>query len=439
MTEQERQEVREIIIDFLEENGSQVGSQKVVDLTEAEMTDANLSALIIPSVKPATGEWVQTTLKTMMRPITNNISDLTTLKSQTISARNAANTAAIGAENVNASLVGLTVTITDRQGVSRTVTVGFDFYRTYTSIDAMNADAANVPEGKLVSIATTNPTSEDNAKIFQKTSQGTFNFLCDLDQASAAAWADWLENMKPDIEQAISTANSDHTIAVSDHTTAQSDHTTAQTDHSTAVSDHTQAGTDHNRADSDHAVASNDHTTADTDHTLAASDHQTAGTDHLKAVTDSETAESDHTRAEEDHTASTSATAQVNAAVSAANSAASNANAKAQLADSKATLANNAASNANEKAIYAQTQGDYTKEWNQHPPYIGDGLNGDLDYWYLWDMTTHQYIKGSYAKGDDLHYDEMTPEEYQRLVDDVRTSVISATIQEAVSAANELT
>lgn len=94
MTQEEKQEIINVIIEFLEENGSQVGGQKVRDLTLAEMTDENLSALIIPSEVPSTGEWVQTTLKTMMRPITNNISDLTTLKSQTTTARDAANTAA---------------------------------------------------------------------------------------------------------------------------------------------------------------------------------------------------------------------------------------------------------------------------------------------------------------------------------------------------------
>lgn len=99
MTQEEKQEIINVIIEFLEENGSQVGGQKVRDLTLAEMTDENLSALIIPSEVPSTGEWVQTTLKTMMRPITNNISDLTTLKSQTTTARDAANSAATNADN----------------------------------------------------------------------------------------------------------------------------------------------------------------------------------------------------------------------------------------------------------------------------------------------------------------------------------------------------
>lgn len=216
MTQEEKQEIVNVIIEFLEENGSQVGGQKVRDLTLAEMTDENLSALIIPSEVPSTGEWVQTTLKTMMRPITNNISDLTTLKSQTTAAMDAANTAAAGAANVNAGLQGVTVTITDRNGVSRSVDIGFGIDNTYESVDAMNADAANVQEGKFVVIATTDPISEDNAKMYIRNAPSAvqpFGLICDLDQASSAAWADWLNNMKPVIQQATTDANSAATLA----------------------------------------------------------------------------------------------------------------------------------------------------------------------------------------------------------------------------------
>lgn len=168
-------------------------------------------------------------------------SDLVELKESTEAARD-------GASNVNAQLQNLTVTITDRNGVSRSVDIGFEIYRTYPSVAAMNADAANVPQGKFVIIATADPTSADNAKMFCKNSQGGFTFLSDLDQASAAAWAEWLDTMKPQIEAALAQAASDHTRAVQDHTVAGTDHTTAQ-------SDHTQAQSDHTRADSDHSTS----------------------------------------------------------------------------------------------------------------------------------------------------------------------------------------
>ena len=128
-------------------------------------------------------------------------------------AASSAESAIAGAEKVNAGIQGFTVTITDRNGVSRSVDIGFEIYRTYPSVAAMNADAANVPQGKFVVIATTDKTSEDNAKMYVKNSQGSFTFLCDLDQASSEAWADWLINMKPAIEQATTDANNAATNA----------------------------------------------------------------------------------------------------------------------------------------------------------------------------------------------------------------------------------
>ena len=149
-------------------------------------------------------------LKTDAQSATTNANTAATTANTAATAANTAttraNTAAADAENVNAQLSGLTVTITDRNGTQRTVDMSFDFYNSYASVAAMNADAANIPLGKLVSIATTNKTSEENARIYQKRSDGQMVYIADLDQASAAAWADWLDNEKPVIEQAISDA-----------------------------------------------------------------------------------------------------------------------------------------------------------------------------------------------------------------------------------------
>lgn len=174
-----------------------------------------------------------------------------TYKPDIIAKTSAAQAATTGAERVNAQLDGMTVTITNRQGVSKSTNIGFEVYRTYSSVAAMNADAANVPQGKFVIIATTDATDPDNAKLYAKNSQGGFTFLSDLDQASSAAWADWLDNMKPQIESAISTADSDHTRAGQDHQTATQDHSTAQSDHTTATQDHTTATSDHNNYTAD--------------------------------------------------------------------------------------------------------------------------------------------------------------------------------------------
>ena len=213
MTEADRQEVLNIIINFMETYGSQVGSEKVVDLTEAEMTDANLTSLIIPAVRPTTKEWVQTTLKTMMRPITRSISDLDTIKTQTLAAKDAANSAAAGAANVDADVQGTTVTITTRNGVQRSVDIGFyiDPDHVYESKEQMKSAASVVDAGQFCIIATTDPTDPDNATLWIRnslpsTSAEPYTFLSDLDQAATEVWDDWNTNLRQAIVQATSDA-----------------------------------------------------------------------------------------------------------------------------------------------------------------------------------------------------------------------------------------
>jgi hypothetical protein len=321
-----------------------------------------------------------------------------------------------GAGNVNAQLDGITVTITNRSGQSKSVDIGFDIYKTYTSVAAMNVDASNVPLGKFVIIATTDKTSEDNARMYIKSSQGNFRFLCDLDQASAEAWADWLDTWKPAIESRLTQADNDHTQAVSDHATAASDHQAAEADHQTAVTDHEQAVTDHTRADSDHTTATTDHEQAATDHTRADSDHEQAVTDHTRADSDHEQATTDHTQADADHAAATTdhqtassdhqtATAdhtQADADHKASVTATNNANANAQLAYDQATYAENVAS---------------------HPSYIADGSEdkpGDVGFVYQWDYAAQQYVRGNRIA---LDWSTMTQDEKDALAAEVLANI----------------
>ena len=58
---------------------------------------------------------------------------------------------------------------------------GFSIYRTYASIAAMEADAANVPEGKFVMISST-VADPDNAKLYVK-GASTFSFVTDMSGA----------------------------------------------------------------------------------------------------------------------------------------------------------------------------------------------------------------------------------------------------------------
>lgn len=155
------------------------------------------------------------------------------LKKDIITATNNANaaaTAAAGAEKVNAQIVGMTVTITNRQGQSTSVNLGFEIYRTYRSVSAMNADASGVPNGRFVIIATDDPTDEENARLYVKNEQGGFSFMSDLDQASHHAWAEWLNNMKPQIMQAIQTA-----LAKADEAEAQANRAKGYCDHPMTV------------------------------------------------------------------------------------------------------------------------------------------------------------------------------------------------------------
>ena len=58
---------------------------------------------------------------------------------------------------------------------------GFSIFKTYASVAAMNADAANVAQGKFVLIAS-DVENEDNAKLYVKGASG-FTFLTDLSGA----------------------------------------------------------------------------------------------------------------------------------------------------------------------------------------------------------------------------------------------------------------
>lgn len=322
-----------------------------------------------------------------------------------------------GAENVNAQLAGMTVTITDRQGVSTSVNIGFEIApeHVYASKAAMIADAANVLAGKFCMIATTDPTATDNATLWSRNSQPAsagaqaFTFLSDLDQASSSAWADWMNNYKPVIE-------SDHTRAETDHSTASSDHTTAATDHTTAEADHTQAVTDSSTASSDHTRAENDHTVAGTDHTTASSDHSTATADHGIASTDHTTAESDHTQAESDHTlaASDHSTADSDHTTAASDH---------TQADSDHSRAETDHTDSVTATGYANDQGDYAKNMADHPAYLADGTSahpGDAGYLYSWDYTTQQYVKGARLSID---FDSMTQEQKEELAQAVLAAI----------------
>lgn len=66
-----------------------------------------------------------------------------------------------------------------------------------------------------------------------------------------------------------------------------------------------------------------------------------------------------------------------------------------------------------------------SQEWNDHPPFIGDGRTGEKNYWYVW--VNHEYVKSAYAKGDDIDWNTLSQEDYERLVENVKQDLVFAT------------
>lgn len=191
MADYTKQDIFDIITEYLEQYGSAIGSAAVRELTAAELADvSNMRILTIPGMIPLdaashAGEWVQTNMANMITPITSAVSDWNTLEAairQTIAD-------AQGADNVDANLStqgsAVLITVTNRAGVSTTQEIGFRILRTYETVAAMNADAANVAEGRFVMISG-DVEQPDTGKLYVRNSASAetpFGFLTDLSGA----------------------------------------------------------------------------------------------------------------------------------------------------------------------------------------------------------------------------------------------------------------
>lgn len=81
------------------------------------------------------------------------------------------------------------------------------------------------------------------------------------------------------------------------------------------------------------------------------------------------------------------------------------------------------------------TKEDWLAQMDAHPPYVGTD-----NYWYVWNPTAGQYEKSSvYAKGDDLHWDEMSQAEKNDLAQRVLNGLIMASVSVCESVVDELT
>ena len=442
MADYTKQEIFDIITEFLETYGSAIGEYRVRELTAEELEDVeNMKILTIPGMDPTTEEWVQTNMANMIRPITEAVSDWESLEDSIEQAVADAQ----GADNVDANLStqsgAVLLTVINRSGVSTTKEVGFRIAHTYASIAAMNADADNVNEGQFALIASTGQHPEedpDNAKLFVRnatTAQTAYTYLTDLSGAQGlkgdtpVITADQAGTIYSDgvkvtdiIKDTIAVVNAwfsdtastgvrklwnDFWTSVNSSWngfwgTSASDtggvrykwtnwFSGVQSAFTAwfGVDDTTDGGVQKawkmlaTQADDDHAQAVSDHNTASGDHTTANSDHTQAGTDHTRAESDHTTAGTDHTTAGQDHITAGQ----------------DHLTAVSDHQDSQDAI-------------------DLAEEYNLHPPYIADGTQtkpGDVNYWYIWNHATQTYIKDAYARGSDLDWDGMTEQEKQDL------------------------
>ena len=223
---------------------------------------------------------------------------------------------------------------------------GFSIYKTYETIVLMNADAANVPDGRFVLISNDNVDDPDNAKLYVKDS-GVFRFLVDMSGAIG------FTGKTPQL--AIGTVTNGGNMGAASASIVRTG-TDADGNPTYAINlalpmvsydDLTEAQKKELQKPATDMIA-----------TLEAT-NEAVKTEEAKRV------EAEAGRVAEWNTIKSNATS----ATSAANDAATLANSKATLADTaasnaneKASMADTAASNANEKAGYAQTQGNYAKE-----------------------------------------------------------------------------
>ena len=112
-----------------------------------------------------------------------------------------------------------------------------------------------------------------------------------------------------------------------------------------------------------------------------------------------------------------------------------------EIAEARGNAAQTQGETAERQGNFAEAQGDYARNIAEHPSYIANGTQekpGDLNYWYIWDYDTQQYVKDAYAKGDDLHYDEMLDEEKEDLARKATEALVFATVETCEAVIDEL-
>lgn len=222
---------------------------------------------------------------------------------------------------------------------------GFSIYKTYETIALMEADTANVPNGRFVLISNDNVDDPDNAKLYVKDS-GVFRFLVDMSGAIG------FTGKTPQLEIGTVTNGGNMGAAsasiVRTGTDADGNPTYAINLALPMVSydDLTEAQKKELQKPATDMIA-----TLEATNTAVSAEEKKRVEAEKKRVTEWGAIK----------TEASSATKSANDAAALADSKATLANNSAAFANEKATLANEAATNATEKAAYAKEQGDYAK------------------------------------------------------------------------------
>lgn len=421
MADYTKQQIFDIITEYLETNGSVVGSGKVRELKETELTDDVLSALTIPSVMSSTQgsttteEWVQTSLKNMMNPITNAVSNLSQKEEAAATAATSANSAAEraneAAADVEEAIYNANTAATNADTSREAIEANEATRQSNESIRQNNESARKESEStRQINESTrgTNETARKDAEVTRQTNES-------VRQTNEAARST-AEQTRQTNE---STRQSNETKRQSDTATAIQEADTAAANANTAAG---KADTAAENADSiSESAQQAENVRISNENARKASEDTRISNESSRVSAENERKSSETQREENEDVRRQNETERIaNEQTRLANEQTRQAQETSRQTNTAAAIQNasTAADSAQTNADYAKTQGDYAKNLNEHPAYVAaDG------YWYYWDYGAQEYVKGNYGKGDDLDYSTMTASERQDLADRIAEEV----------------
>lgn len=417
MADYTKQQIFDIITEYLETNGSVVGNGKVRELKETELTDDVLSALTIPSVMSSTQgsttteEWVQTSLKNMMNPITNAVSNLSQKEEAVATAIDKANAAA-----------------------SRAVTAAESTEEINENVAADEA-TRKANENSRISAETTrqsNETSRQNSETLRENAESSRN-ASESERSSAESARQDSENTRRANESERisaektrasneSSRQSNESNRITAENTRQTNENARRTNELTRIdNESTRISNENARKSNETQRESNEAERKSAETTRQKNENLRENSESVRQDAENARKSSETQREENEDERRQNETERIaNEQTRLANEQTRKTNETARQTNTAAAIQNasTAADSAQTNADYAKTQGDYAKNLNEHPAYVAaDG------YWYYWDYGAQEYVKGNYGKGDDLDYSTMTASERQDLADRIAEEV----------------